>query len=182
MTRVSVGGDTNLIAPFLRASLGAAAIAGEIWVASHEDMDIAGVVSWWGPGRTFLDSPDQAEAGLNQMFALIPRDLSKWWSEYMLPKFETQSNTALGADTRKNAYNVFSFGVHPDHQNKGIGKALLNVILERASVEQKLVTLETGGDKNIAMYKKWGFLPRGEIEIYVGATGEFDNVVMAREP
>lgn len=49
----------------------------------------------------------------------------------MLPKFETQSNTALGADTRKNAYNVFSFGVHPDHQNKGIGKALLNVILER---------------------------------------------------
>jgi hypothetical protein len=50
-----IDGDESLIFPFMKAHVAAAAIDGEIWVASHDGTDIAGAATWFQPGRKFLD-------------------------------------------------------------------------------------------------------------------------------
>lgn len=50
-----IGGNQKLHAPFLRATLAAAAIGGVLYVASYGEHEIAGVAAWFGPGRALLD-------------------------------------------------------------------------------------------------------------------------------
>jgi hypothetical protein len=48
-TAACTGGDRALHYPFRRAFIGAAAVGGQIWVASYGDVEIAGVACWFPP-------------------------------------------------------------------------------------------------------------------------------------
>ena len=50
-----IGGDKSQNLLFQRATLAAATVAGQIWVASYGDNDFAAVAAWYGPGRALLD-------------------------------------------------------------------------------------------------------------------------------
>lgn len=49
------GGDTSKIYDFERATVAAAALSGELWVASHGKQDFASVAVWIHPDRELLD-------------------------------------------------------------------------------------------------------------------------------
>jgi ribosomal protein S18 acetylase RimI-like enzyme len=54
-------------------------------------------------------------------------------------------------------YYLWFIGVHPSHQNKGIGSKILNQVTEIGLLENRTICLETSNLKNIPWYEKHGF-------------------------
>ncbi len=54
-------------------------------------------------------------------------------------------------------YYLLMLGVHPQAQGKGVGKILMNHLLERAEQESMPVYLETQSERNLDLYRRFGF-------------------------
>jgi len=54
-------------------------------------------------------------------------------------------------------YYLWFIGVDNSEQNKGIGSALLQEVITQATLQKRLVILETSTEKNIPWYEKHGF-------------------------
>ncbi|EIN04132.1 hypothetical protein PUNSTDRAFT_128456 [Punctularia strigosozonata HHB-11173 SS5] len=171
-----IGGDQTLNFDFQRATIAATAIGGQLWFASYGDVDIAGVAAWFPPGRALLDSEDQGEAGFNELLGKkFPPELSKWWTEYFLPKYEEQVEHALGEGKKVASWHLQMFGVLPELQNKGIGTALMQAIEPKAHAEGKAVVLETESERN-----QWKYESKSH-EQYESAAGGFPITRAAAE-
>jgi len=48
-------------------------------------------------------------------------------------------------------------GIDPDHQGNGHASTLIEPMQERIDGDELLVYLETDGDKNVSMYRHFGF-------------------------
>ena len=48
-------------------------------------------------------------------------------------------------------------GVHPDHQGKGLGSALMQPVLERCEAEGLPAYLESSTDRSAPLYRRLGF-------------------------
>ncbi|TFK51146.1 acyl-CoA N-acyltransferase [Heliocybe sulcata] len=175
-----VGGDKKFVFPFHRATCAAAAIGGQLWVASCGETDIAGVAAWFGPGQALLYSPEQGEAGYNDLFQAFSPGLTKWWMEYFLPKYEEQTTKALGERVKLGAWHLQLFAVLPELQGKGLGSALVRPVLEKAAAERKPICLETEAAKNLPIYEHWGLVVKSE-ERYESSTGGFPMWVMYKQ-
>lgn len=77
-------------------------------------------------------------------------------------------------------YNyLMVLGVHPDHQGKGVGKKLLTHVLNESDKDGLPVYLETSTEKNVEMYKRYGFKVIGEV---IHPVIELPQWEMLREP
>lgn len=63
-----------------------------------------------------------------------------------------------------NIYYLLFIGVYPEHQGKGMGSALLKSLIEDSKQMNRPIFLETYLDKNIALYKKFGFSIYDELD------------------
>lgn len=176
-----VGGNKDLIFPFERATMAAAAVGGQLWVASYGDTEIAGVAAWYPPGRSLLDSKEQHEAGFDDLFHSFPPELSKWWTEYFLPRYDGLCTKGLGEGVKTASWHLQMLTVLPEHQGKGVGGALVKPILEKAASQGEGVCLEAEVEKNVAIYKKWGFEVKAEDKID-SSTGTVPIWVMYKAP
>ncbi len=95
--------------------------------------------------------------------------------EYIIPYMELDPNGSLVAiDKRKVVGAIFAhvwgkfgwigtFGVHPDYQNKGVGKELMIGAIKYLDVEKNVTKLSletmTSSATNIGLYSKLGFKP-----------------------
>ena len=61
---------------------------------------------------------------------------------------------------REPLYYLWFIGVDPQEQNRGIGSALLQEIIEDAEAKNRTLCLETSTEKNIPWYLRFG------LEIY----------------
>ncbi|KZT28831.1 acyl-CoA N-acyltransferase [Neolentinus lepideus HHB14362 ss-1] len=174
-----IGGDQSLNIAFQRATIAAAAVAGKVYVASYEDIKVAGVAAWFGPGRGLLDSPDQGEAGYNALLASFPPELMKWWMEYFLPKYNAQTTSALGEGVKLGAWHLQMFGVLPECQGKGVGSSLMTVMESKAFAEGKTLCLETDSEHNVKMYEHWGYALKGKDD-YESSTGGFTLYILEK--
>lgn len=50
-----IGGNQEFQVPLQRATVAAAALGGELWVADYGDREMVGAAGWYGPGRALLD-------------------------------------------------------------------------------------------------------------------------------
>ncbi len=70
----------------------------------------------------------------------------------------------------KEAHYYLSFlGVRPEMQGKGLGRALIEPVLERCDREQTPAYLETETEKNVRFYEKHGFQVKQELGSKDGA-------------
>jgi GNAT superfamily N-acetyltransferase len=56
-------------------------------------------------------------------------------------------------------------GVHPAHQGKGIGAALLLHVLNACDDQKALVYLEATSPRNVPFYERHGFAALGSIQV-----------------
>jgi hypothetical protein len=102
MTTAAIGGNQALNYPFQRAFVAAAAIGGVVYVASYDDINIAGVACWFPPEKELLSSyvpllstikivfilmgfisEEQQKAGFNDFMASLAPNVQQWWMEYV---------------------------------------------------------------------------------------------------
>ncbi|KZV68236.1 hypothetical protein PENSPDRAFT_687413 [Peniophora sp. CONT] len=151
------GGDKSKIYDFERATVAAVALVGELWVASYGEQNFASVAIWICPGRMFLDSDDQLEAGYNRLFGSFKPDLLEWWKTKFLPQYVEVCTKALGEDTKKENWNLQLIATLPDLQRRGLATALTKGVAEKAKANDKIITLEVEVESNLRFYQSLGW-------------------------
>jgi ribosomal protein S18 acetylase RimI-like enzyme len=74
-----------------------------------------------------------------------------------LPRASKMMSARARHDPGVAHWHIGPIGVHPGHQGRGIGKALLGSFLERVDEQGLPGFLETDVDRNVALYEKFGF-------------------------
>lgn len=89
--------------------------------------------------------------------------------------FEREAKIKQAHQSSKIYYLLF-IGVYPKYQNEGLGSKLLENIIEDSEQVNRPIYLETYLDKNITLYKKFGF------SIYDKLDFGFPVFCLKREP
>ena len=79
--------------------------------------------------------------------------------------------------------HITNVAVHPDFRRKGIGEALVSVLLEHTSgngIQSHTLEVRASNEAAIALYSKYGFQPGGLRKNYYEDNGE-DAVIMWRK-
>lgn len=84
-----------------------------------------------------------------------------WVPTWRLVRFLSVMVSLHGAAEAGAHWYLLGLAVHPDHQGKGWGAALLAHGLERARVEEAPCYLETTNPANLQFYERHGFTPCG---------------------
>jgi ribosomal protein S18 acetylase RimI-like enzyme len=74
-----------------------------------------------------------------------------------LPRVSRMASARARHDPRELHWHIGPLGVHPDHQRRGIGKALLAAFLNMSDEQAMSAFLETDVDENVALYGRFGF-------------------------
>ncbi|KAK7031530.1 N-acetyltransferase domain-containing protein [Favolaschia claudopus] len=164
------GGDPALDIWILRAGVRAAVVGGELWVAGFNPTEICSVATWFGPGTDYLATEEQCAAGWDQVQESFNSDAKKWW-EYFIPRYNKWNAECIGEGTKLKSWQLQLLGTAPEHQRKGLSRALIKAVEAKATADGVGMCLETTNDPNVKFYKNLGFVERGTISI-VGAGGE----------
>ncbi|EKM59000.1 uncharacterized protein PHACADRAFT_191302 [Phanerochaete carnosa HHB-10118-sp] len=166
----AVGGDQSLIAPLVRAHVNAAVVGGELWAATLPEAGIVGVALWFGPGSTFLGTAEQRQMGWDDIMARIPAENIQWWDTYFATLDEI-SGRVLGAGIKRDAYQLYVLGTHPEYQRKGVATALQKEVEAITRERGIALVVETTGAQNVSVYERLGYRTMGSGK-YVRANGQ----------
>ena len=122
---------------------------GEVYVPSPAG---EGAAIWLPPEYATTDGPDALRAGVFSVpFALGMKAMGRLQSFGKL-------TVALRKRHCPEEYRYLAvLGVDPAHQGRGIGRRLLDPLLERSAKEGLPVWLETETESNVEMYRHFGF-------------------------
>jgi GNAT superfamily N-acetyltransferase len=147
--------------PFFAAVLHELLDSRAVYVSAHED-GLAGVAAWL-PAESNPPSRAarwRARRASIQVRLLFPRAARRIQSGF----------ATLAADHPSAPHWYLAFvGVEPSEQGKGLGRRLMNPVLEQADREGRLCYLETPFPETRAFYRKLGFVDTAEIRPVVGA-------------
>jgi len=97
-------------------------------------------------------------------------DYGQWWTDNV--------GAALDEATRREwldppHFEVVELHVHPDHQRRGIGKALLDELLARQPRDRALLTMNPESPKAPGFYAREGWRKLGEVRWQPNAAPRF---------
>ena len=121
---------------------------GEVYASNNSE----GAVVWLRPGETEV-TPEKAEqGGLGQLPDLLGEGAANRFFSVMdfLEPYHKK-------DITEPHWYTMVIGVDPIFHGKGLGKALLTPVLEKAQLKNEPIYLETAEPSNVAFYSKLGF-------------------------
>jgi len=98
-----------------------------------------------------------------------------------LPRAAKMMRTRAKHDPRWPHWHVGPIGVHPEHQGRGVGSALLSSFIERVDDLDVPSFLETDVDRNVVLYERFGFQVVAQERI-IGVTTRFLWRGVGQEP
>lgn len=123
--------------------------------AAYEGEDVRGIAVWLPPGVTVRPSPPPLGA--------LPR-VVRALAQPGAIRLIRQRQRALAKAHRTPSWHLAFLATEPAHQGRGIGRRLLEHILERADADGTPVWLETWDPANVALYERFGFITTTHIE------------------
>ena len=141
---------------FFRAALGYCLRYGEV----HTTPEVEGVACWLPPGETRVTTGRILRTGgLWTPLALGPRAFSRLLA----------LTSHLDAEHRRNApdphWYLYILGAEPLSRGRGVGRALLRPVLDRADATAQPCYLETQNERNVPVYESLGFRLTAESEV-----------------
>lgn len=183
-TAIVTNFDSEFYGDFQNTTIIAAVLGGDAYVAEDENGAVVGVSAWFPPGRALYDSEDQQKLALGPMqerFLSKTPGLWAWWGQVFLPTYSTFVEESLGVGVKHDSWHLLTLAVTPEHQRKGIGRALVDVVRAKAKGEGKKMCLEVENSTNLAIYEKLGFVVKGE-KYVKGLKGGFNIWPMQADP
>jgi len=116
-----------------------------------------------GEAAALWSPPGEWKVPVRQIVRWSPRFV-KMYGRRFLPNLKVLLALEGLHPTEPHYYLEF-VGVHPDHQRKGFGIALLEPMVERADREGVGMYLENSKEKNLAFYGRHGFQVRAETHL-----------------
>jgi len=156
----ALGGKRELVAPFLRAHVNATLLGGEVYVVEAPTDGIVGGALWFGPGQKFLSTVEQHAAGWDDIMSKIDTVYRAWWDNF-LQEYDALCENCFGSGVKLSSYHLQVFGVVPDYQRRGFGRALITATEDKAKLKGESLCLETMGTLNIGIYQSMGFVVAG---------------------
>jgi ribosomal protein S18 acetylase RimI-like enzyme len=126
--------------------------AGEVLTTDSSE----GAAIWFAPGRYRM--------GLGGLVRLVPQVARAFGPWAMLPKILAVNEVGKRHPKAPHWY-LFSFGVDPEHQRKGVGGALLRHALHKVDAEHAPAYLETALESNLALYHRFGFSTVEKVQV-----------------
>lgn len=155
-----------------------------------EDADeIARLRRMPGVMENTLGIPSDTEKRAQEVIANMDRNMHRFVAVTKNEKGKEQiiGDVALsvGINPRIRHTGYIGIMVHKDYQNKGVGSALLETVLNMADEWLMLVRVELGvfpdNERAIHLYKKYGFEEEGIKRKAIIRKGEYvDEMIMAR--
>jgi len=176
--------DPKMAVPFHRMKVTAGFLAGEVHVAEDADDNVIGVAIWFPPGREMLDSEDQLQQALEPFTSRFSIEVREWWDE-MFDEFSPEYNdfmaASLGAGAVRKSWTLQVIAVVPEHHHKGVAKALVGTVREKANNDGFAITLEAEQPHNVHIYERLGFQAMGNQE-FSNKYGSFTVWAMIHNP
>jgi ribosomal protein S18 acetylase RimI-like enzyme len=118
-----------------------------IFAAGAEDGTLAGVAAWLPPGADLDDWLSWLQSGMYRLLGSVPLHLWGRWLEFFnLSRIPSQP-----------VWSLQLLGVDPRFQRQGIGKKLLQPILEISRHTGIPCHLETSTESAVRFYRRQGF-------------------------
>jgi len=76
---------------------------------------------------------------------------------WALPRAARMTSARARHDPHEPHWHLGPIGVHPDHQGRGVGSALLSSFLAEVDAEDAAAFLETDVERNEVLYQRFGF-------------------------
>jgi len=120
-----------------RMFLEAALKDGEVWVAGFDNR-IDGAALWFRPGKDYTIASQQEYQGL------FSEDMREWIFHHFLPKYQELYSTAYptGGIIRMQAWHLKMIGVLPQQHRRGLGRALVRAVQEKADRNSQAMTTD----------------------------------------
>ena len=123
-------------------------LAGEVYATAGA---LESVAIWMPPNAKWTSENMQA-SGMHKIPTLIGDEAYQRYREVVGREWRARLREIPGP-----GWYLFILGVEPRVQRRGLGGALMRLILERADTEQLVCYLETENERNVAFYLKQGF-------------------------
>lgn len=122
--------------------------------AAYEDDAVRGIAVWLPPGVTLRPSPPPLRA--------IPR-IAQALAQPGAIRLIRRRQRALAKAHKTPSWHLAFLATDPAHQGRGIGRRLIEHILQRADADGTPVWLETSDPANVGLYEKFGFTTTAQI-------------------
>lgn len=126
---------------------------GEVWVA-EDGRGVAGAAIWMLPTSSVPLHVRQTTASVQAELEGDRHDASVAAEAACVPLRPTQPHYYLGA-----------VGTRSDRRREGLGRAVLEPVLDRARADGVIVFLETSDRANVAFYERLDFSVTGEVDL-----------------
>jgi ribosomal protein S18 acetylase RimI-like enzyme len=122
---------------------------GEVLTTPGEPL---GAAIWLGPEAWHITDERAAQAGFDRLPAEMGAEATDRFFSVL-----AVCDEAHRRDVRPDHWWVMVLGVAPEAQGKGLARALLDPVMQRADAAGQQCYLETANPTNIAFYKRIGF-------------------------
>ncbi|KAH8830558.1 hypothetical protein DL96DRAFT_952737 [Flagelloscypha sp. PMI_526] len=187
-----LGDNRDTIRLALQAHILAGFYSGEVYIAEQNTNDsklVVGASVWFGPGAKCFSA--ESDPGLwdasrwTEVQQTIPVKCSDWWKVFYVA-YDAFCDGILGAGQKRANYHLQLLAVHPEHQRKGIARALLEPVEAKARESKKLCLVETRTPLNAEkVYPSYGYAIEGTPivlpEFVEGTSTPFFLLVKGRE-
>jgi GNAT superfamily N-acetyltransferase len=156
------GGDKSLMKLQALAILRAGALAGEYYTATNPDGELVAYTLWMPPGQELFSSEEQRKLGFTEFMTRLPEEGKEYFRTAYLAHFPGFVNGILGPAGKRDSWWLHMAMVRSDYQKKGITRALINAVRDKASKSGDTLACSTTNNDNVPVYTALGFTRRGE--------------------
>ncbi|KAI0089627.1 hypothetical protein BDY19DRAFT_943404 [Irpex rosettiformis] len=170
------GGEPEKIADMGRAMLRAGIHSGEYYEAKDASGGLIGFLMTMPPGQDLFSTEEQRALGLTEFMAKLSPEGKEYYKTTYLAEFPAFVNKCLGPTGKLDSWYIHIVMVQREHQGKGVGKSLIDQVVEKATTQGDVIAMSTTTALNATIYQKCGLTlldqkimpsPWGEWPLYI---------------
>lgn len=155
------GADPALMDPMVRCTLRACVHSGEFYTATDKTGEVIGFSLWMPPGQELFSTPEQRSLGFTDFMNSLPEIGKQYYATTYLAEFPGFVTSALSPTTKLDSWWCHQLMVRTEYQRKGVARALLAPVIDKAKRNGDTLALSTTNDDNIPVYTRLGFILKG---------------------